>query len=141
MRKEQISAFMDGEATGREIEESIQALGQDSSLRGKWSRYHLIGEVLRSDRFVGDEEEETRGDSEIRRLERPSKTALLSKSTVNLAMAASAAAIIFTTVLFLGDVSEEQEYLLSETDPVEVSQGRKNLIDGYESARALGCLL
>lgn len=136
MRKEQISAFMDGEATGREVEESIQALGQDSNLRGKWSRYHLIGEVLRTDRFVG--EEETRRDPKIRRLERPSKTVLLSKSTVSLAMAASAAAIIFATVLFLGHVSEQQEYLLSETDPVEVSEEKKHLIAEYEPAGALG---
>jgi sigma-E factor negative regulatory protein RseA len=47
-REEQVSALVDGEASGGEINGAISALLSDAALRERWSRYHLISDALRN---------------------------------------------------------------------------------------------
>jgi len=124
MNKEHISAFMDGEATTEEVEEVIDSLGEDPTLRGKWSRYHLIGEVLRSDRFVTGEKLETLGKRKMLRIEAPTRKAILSRPAIGLAMAASIVVVALTVVLFLSGAPDKPEYLISEFEPGDALDSR-----------------
>ncbi|WP_028536033.1 sigma-E factor negative regulatory protein [Paludibacterium yongneupense] len=46
--KESVSALMDGELGADEAARVIAAIGADESLKETWSRYHLIGDAMRS---------------------------------------------------------------------------------------------
>jgi sigma-E factor negative regulatory protein RseA len=47
---ERLSAFADGaEASARERDRLIEGLAADEVLRGRWRRYHVIGDVLRGE--------------------------------------------------------------------------------------------
>lgn len=48
-RDERVSALMDGELHGADIERAIQDLGQDAELAERWSHYHLVSDSLRND--------------------------------------------------------------------------------------------
>lgn len=52
MIHEQLSVFMDGELDAGDADELVDAIGADGNLRQAWTRYHLIGEVLRGDNPV-----------------------------------------------------------------------------------------
>ncbi len=45
---EQLSSFMDGELADGNHRELVEACANDDGLRGKWARYHMIGNTLRS---------------------------------------------------------------------------------------------
>lgn len=45
---EQLSAFMDGELGSEPARFMLRRLSQDAGMRGRWERYHLIREALRS---------------------------------------------------------------------------------------------
>ena len=45
---ESLSALVDGEADELELRRTINLLSEDTELRGKWERYHMIGSVLRN---------------------------------------------------------------------------------------------
>jgi sigma-E factor negative regulatory protein RseA len=47
---EKISAFMDGEVDGVQVQGQITRLKEDASLRESWNAYHLIGDTLRGER-------------------------------------------------------------------------------------------
>ena len=49
-REEQVSALVDGEVSGSEINGAVSALLSDPALRERWSRYHLISDTLRNNR-------------------------------------------------------------------------------------------
>jgi sigma-E factor negative regulatory protein RseA len=44
---ESLSALMDGEAAGEEIELALARMKDDAALRRTWDTYHLIGDTLR----------------------------------------------------------------------------------------------
>lgn len=46
MQKSKLSAFMDGESVDNEV---INAISKDKTLQEKWSRYHLVRDILRGD--------------------------------------------------------------------------------------------
>ena len=48
-RDERVSALMDGELDGRELDHAIRDLSQDAELAECWSHYHLISDSLRND--------------------------------------------------------------------------------------------
>lgn len=48
---ERISALTDGELSGPDLKNALDAL-DESELRGRWTRYHLVSDVLRKN-FVG----------------------------------------------------------------------------------------
>lgn len=48
-KEEQISALMDGQTSRFETRRSVDLLLSDAELRGRWERYHFIGDVLRRD--------------------------------------------------------------------------------------------
>jgi sigma-E factor negative regulatory protein RseA len=50
--RESLSAVVDGEADEFELRRVLDELPKDPQLRVAWSRYHLIGAVLRSERVV-----------------------------------------------------------------------------------------
>jgi len=50
--RESLSAVVDGEADEFELRRVLDELPKDPQLRAAWSRYHLIGAVLRSERVV-----------------------------------------------------------------------------------------
>ncbi len=45
--KQTISALMDGELSGRELDEAVAQLASDQASRRYWQQYHLIGDALR----------------------------------------------------------------------------------------------
>jgi sigma-E factor negative regulatory protein RseA len=45
-REEQVSALVDGEVSGSEVDGAVGALLSDPALRERWSRYHLISDAL-----------------------------------------------------------------------------------------------
>jgi sigma-E factor negative regulatory protein RseA len=47
---EKISAFMDGEIDGVQVQGQITRLKEDATLRESWTTYHLIGDTLRGER-------------------------------------------------------------------------------------------
>lgn len=47
-REEQVSALVDGEIAGSEIDGAIGTLLSDPTLRERWSRYHLVSDALRN---------------------------------------------------------------------------------------------
>ncbi|MEO8003532.1 MAG: sigma-E factor negative regulatory protein [Betaproteobacteria bacterium] len=47
---EKISAFMDGEVDGAQVQGQVARLKEDAALRGSWDAYHLIGDTLRGER-------------------------------------------------------------------------------------------
>ena len=47
---EKISAFMDGEVDGVQVQGQITRLKEDAVLRESWDAYHLIGDTLRGER-------------------------------------------------------------------------------------------
>lgn len=47
---EKISAFMDGEIDGVQVQGQITRLKEDATLRASWDAYHLIGDTLRGER-------------------------------------------------------------------------------------------
>lgn len=49
MNQEELSALVDEEIESSERRRLLDELGGDAEARGTWSRYHLIGETLRSD--------------------------------------------------------------------------------------------
>ena len=48
MKREELSALVDGEIAAEEIEPLLDTLAGDSGARRAWSRYHLIGDTLRA---------------------------------------------------------------------------------------------
>jgi sigma-E factor negative regulatory protein RseA len=46
---EHLSALMDGETERFETRRMVDTLLESSELRGRWARYHLIGEILRQE--------------------------------------------------------------------------------------------
>lgn len=50
--RESLSAVVDGEADEFELRRVLDELPKDPQLRAAWSRYHLIGAALRSERVV-----------------------------------------------------------------------------------------
>ncbi len=48
MNHEQLSALVDGELAAEDYAPAIEALGADPAQRRLWSRYHVIGDVLRA---------------------------------------------------------------------------------------------
>jgi len=50
--RESLSAAVDGEADEFELRRVLDELPKDALLRSAWSRYHLIGAVVRSERMV-----------------------------------------------------------------------------------------
>lgn len=48
MMKESVSTLMDNELDSHEVEQTVEAIQSDSSLKAAWREYHLIGEALRS---------------------------------------------------------------------------------------------
>jgi len=50
---EHLSALVDGGLAGPGRERLLRRLGEDSGLRARWSRYHLIGDVLRGEGATG----------------------------------------------------------------------------------------
>lgn len=47
--KEKLSALVDGEASGEDLEPRLARLKGDAELRRAWDTYHLIGDALRGD--------------------------------------------------------------------------------------------
>jgi len=47
--REQISALLDSELSGQEIDQTIDRLNGQDELRETWGRYHLIGDVIRGE--------------------------------------------------------------------------------------------
>ncbi len=47
--KEQVSALMDDELSAHEAQQTLRRLQQDDELQKQWSRYHLIGDVLKGE--------------------------------------------------------------------------------------------
>lgn len=47
-RLEKLSAMMDGELIGRDRDIVIDQIESDPETRGRWQRYHMIGDTLRS---------------------------------------------------------------------------------------------
>jgi sigma-E factor negative regulatory protein RseA len=47
--REQISALMDDELSTQEAHDTLLRLQQDEELQQKWSRYHLIGDVMKGE--------------------------------------------------------------------------------------------
>jgi sigma-E factor negative regulatory protein RseA len=45
--QERISAMMDDQANSQEVDDLLQQLAQDDSLREQWETYQLVGDVLR----------------------------------------------------------------------------------------------
>ena len=45
--QERISAMMDDQANSQEVDDLLQQLAQDDSLRQQWETYQLVGDVLR----------------------------------------------------------------------------------------------
>lgn len=48
-RDERVSALMDGEIDGSDIDRALSDLKQDAELSARWNRYHLISDSLRND--------------------------------------------------------------------------------------------
>jgi len=48
-RDERVSALMDGELDGRDIDSTIDDLAQDAEMADRWNHYHLISDSLRND--------------------------------------------------------------------------------------------
>lgn len=48
-REERISALMDGELHGSDIDHAIRDLEQDAELAQQWKHYHLVSDSLRND--------------------------------------------------------------------------------------------
>ncbi|MFM7119618.1 MAG: sigma-E factor negative regulatory protein, partial [Gammaproteobacteria bacterium] len=48
--KQSLSAVIDGEADAFELRRVLDELDRDADLRATWSRYHLIGSVIRGER-------------------------------------------------------------------------------------------
>lgn len=51
--QEALSALADGEATSTEVAQACAAWRQDPASRARWSEYHLIGDVMRSQGAAG----------------------------------------------------------------------------------------
>jgi sigma-E factor negative regulatory protein RseA len=49
MNREELSALVDGEVADDDITRLLDALADDTGARRAWSRYHLIGDMLRAD--------------------------------------------------------------------------------------------
>jgi len=49
MNQEELSALVDGEVVDHDLARLLDALGDDPGARRVWSRYHLIGDALRTD--------------------------------------------------------------------------------------------
>ncbi len=47
--REQVSALMDDELSTQEAQQTLRQLQQDQELRQQWSRYHLIGDVMKGE--------------------------------------------------------------------------------------------
>ncbi|CAK0780710.1 sigma-E factor negative regulatory protein RseA [Gammaproteobacteria bacterium] len=45
-RAEEVSALMDGEVSAREFEHILHEISEDPDLKGCWTRYHLVRDVL-----------------------------------------------------------------------------------------------
>lgn len=50
--KEKISALMDSELDGADINKVIAALSTDDELKATWNQYHLIGDAMRASSFT-----------------------------------------------------------------------------------------
>lgn len=46
---EKVSALLDGELSGQERDEVLRQISRDTELAAAWSRYHLIGAVIREE--------------------------------------------------------------------------------------------
>ncbi len=46
--KEWISALVDGQYAGEDLQDRLEALGADPQDRERWQAYHLVGDVLRA---------------------------------------------------------------------------------------------
>jgi sigma-E factor negative regulatory protein RseA len=47
--KESVSAFLDDELSRHELQETLDRVLADETLRGVWDRYHLIGDAMRGE--------------------------------------------------------------------------------------------
>ncbi|OQX31054.1 MAG: hypothetical protein B0D96_01965 [Candidatus Sedimenticola endophacoides] len=143
-RKEQISALTDDELAPREMAELLDSLSANEELRGAWSRYNLIGDVLRGEHAVhpGGMAERVRdqvalepaiiaqpamGGSETAQ-KRPARVRWL-RPAAGLAAAASVAAItLFNIPGFQGDRLEEAPLRLAgapESYTMEAGNGTR----------------
>ena len=52
---DKISAFMDGEAAPGEAQQALNRLRQDKGSLDEWNRFHLVGDMLRGERLLGDD--------------------------------------------------------------------------------------
>ena len=105
MIHEQVSVFMDGELDAGDVDELVEALGDDGNLRQAWTRYHLIGDVLRGDNPVFGE---ARARPWIENAAPPATAAVIPwrsrvlKPAAGIAIAASVAAVTVAIALRSG---------------------------------------
>jgi sigma-E factor negative regulatory protein RseA len=110
MNQERISAFVDGESAHDEINEVIDTLTRDPEFQGIWSRYHLIGEVLRADGLsIHAASGSPVEDDAANVVPLPAKRNLLAP-IAGLAIAASVAALAVTIALHPAQQSEQPEF-------------------------------
>jgi sigma-E factor negative regulatory protein RseA len=55
MVMDKISAFMDGESAPTESHQILNSLKQDPDCRAVWSRFHLVGDVMRGESVLRDD--------------------------------------------------------------------------------------
>ncbi len=119
MSQEQISAFVDGESASDEVGEVIDTLTRDPEFRGAWSRYHLIGEVLRAEGLPGGKASETAAAHDASNVvSMPAKRNALAP-IAGLAIAASVAALAITLALRPVHDSGQSEFQVAESVPAQ----------------------
>ena len=115
MNQEQVSAFVDGESASDEVGDVIDTLTSDPKLRGIWSRYHIIGEVLRADGMSASSPSAAAADHGAANVvSLPSKRSVLAP-IAGMAIAASVAALAVTLALQPPQASKQPEFQVAET--------------------------
>ena len=115
MNQEQVSALVDGESASDEVGDIIDTLTRDPEFRGIWSRYHIIGEVLRADglstRSPSDAAAEHAATNVV---SMPAKRNVLAP-IAGMAIAASVAALAVTLALQPPQESKQPEFQIAES--------------------------
>ncbi|GMR20003.1 MAG: hypothetical protein BMS9Abin36_0598 [Gammaproteobacteria bacterium] len=126
--KEKLSILMDDETNAAERERIIDAISRDQALREIWSRYHLIGTVIRQEsaahgaevlprRIAAGIEVETSSTSTV--VSMPIRQRPMAKMVGSLAIAASVAVVALIGVQFRApDSKQSAAQMVATTVPV-----------------------